>query len=114
MKLSPWKRRSYVIALYVVSLICGMSLRDWFAGMALPSIIQGSVSPIFDDDGKNRGHIVENLHKMILEGPGDPEASPTNCSPCAIFAWVAYGMADAMISARKVEKEVESTPEANQ
>jgi hypothetical protein len=78
----------------------GMTLRDWFAGMAMQGMLIGSSNPMFDDNGKNVGQATETVHDIIVNGPGSPDAADTNNSPCAIFSWASYGIADAMLSAR--------------
>ena len=83
----------------------GMSLRDWFAGMALQGIITGSAHPIYSDDGINQGLVVESIQWAITDGPGSPGKGSN--SICEIWAWVAYASADAMLAQRERKEDVE-------
>lgn len=84
--------------------VSGMSLRDWFAGMALQGIIAGSAHPIFSDDGKNEGLVPESVQSGLMFGPGDRSGGePTD----QIWAWVAYAAADAMLVQREYKEEQE-------
>lgn len=62
----------------------GMSLRDWFAGQALPALIGNMRSP----------ELLDNL-KQIAKDDG--------VSVEQIFAAASYEYADAMIAAREVQ-----------
>lgn len=77
----------------------GMSLRDWFAGMALQGVIAGSGHPMFDDDGGNQGQAQNSIQEALTDGPGRPELESN--STCSTWAWIAYCTADAMLAARK-------------
>jgi hypothetical protein len=76
----------------------GMSLRDWFAGMALQGIISGSAHPLFDDHGNNRGMPENTIHDAMVNGPG--KTGVDDNSPVSDWAWIAYASADAMLAAR--------------
>jgi hypothetical protein len=80
----------------------GMSLRDWFAGMALQGIIAGSGHPIFDDHGENKGQAQDSIQEALTDGPGPPHQESN--STCSNWAWIAYCTADAMLAARKEAK----------
>jgi hypothetical protein len=77
----------------------GMSLRDWFAGMALQGVIAGSGYPMFDDHGENRGQAQNSIQEALTDGPGPPHRESN--STCSTWAWIAYCTADAMLAARK-------------
>jgi hypothetical protein len=81
----------------------GMTLRDWFAGMALQGIISGSAHPIFSDHGSNEGLVEESIQSALIDGPGDLD--PDSNSIRTIWAWIAYGVADAMIAKRNPKEE---------
>ena len=77
----------------------GLSIRDWFAGMALQGVIAGSGHPMFDDHGVNQGQAQDSIQEALTDGPG-PADRESN-STCSTWAWIAYCTADAMLAARK-------------
>jgi hypothetical protein len=79
----------------------GMSLRDWFAGMALQGIIAGSGSAVLDDNGSSIGNVDDSIQNAIINGPGSSD--PNSNSIASGWAWIAYCVADAMLAARKVK-----------
>jgi hypothetical protein len=79
----------------------GMSLRDWFAGMALQGVIAGSGHPVFDHHGENQGQAQGSIQLALIDGPGPPQFESN--STCSTWACIAYYTADAMLAARKAK-----------
>lgn len=75
-----------------------MTLRDWFAGMALQGIISGSGHPMFSYDGENVGLVEESIQTALVNGTGT--LGPDSTGIRATWAWTAYCVADAMIAER--------------